>query len=151
MGRRRAPRPRPASGPAARPCPCGLPASYDACCGRVHAGAAAPTAELLMRSRYSAYVLGDGAYLLRSWHPSTRPEHVPLDAALRWTGLEVLSASGGLMDTEGTVHFRASHSRRGVAGLLEEHSRFARDGGRWAYLAPALSDPARLRSGAERT
>ena len=90
-----------------------------------------------MRSRYSAYALGDASYLLRSWHPTTRPHAVPLDAALTWTGLEVVQATGGLLDTVGTVHFRASHLRRGARGVLEEHSRFARDGGRWAYLAPA--------------
>ena len=89
-----------------------------------------------MRSRYSAHVLGDSAYLLASWHPSTRPEHVALDPSLRWTGLQVLQASGGLLDTVGRVHFRASHVLRGAHGALEERSRFARDAGRWAYVGP---------------
>ena len=115
-------------------CPCGLPAAYDTCCGRFHHGASAPTAELLMRARYSAYALRDEVYLLASWHPSTRPGHVALDPALRWTGLEVVEASGGLLDTTGQVRFRASHVRRGVPGVLEERSRFVRDAGRWAYL-----------------
>ena len=119
-----------------RGCPCGLPAVYDACCGRWHSGAAAPTAELLMRSRYSAYAVGDAAHLMATWHPSTRPAGVGLDPDLRWTGLEVLEAAGGLLDTAGTVHFRAHHLRRGVAGVLEERSRFARHGGRWVYVAP---------------
>ena len=122
---------------AARTCPCCLPAAYDACCGRLHAGAAAPTAELLMRSRYTAYALRDEAHLLSSWHPSTRPTSVALDPALHWTGLEVLSASGGLLDTTGTVHFRASWARGGERGVLEERSRFARDAGRWAYVGEA--------------
>ena len=63
--------------PAALPCPCGHPAAYAACCGRYHAGAlhlSAPTAEALMRSRYSAFVLGLNDYLLATWHASTRPE-----------------------------------------------------------------------------
>jgi SEC-C motif domain protein len=120
-----------------RGCPCGLPAAYDRCCGRFHRGEAAPTAELLMRSRYTAYTRGDGAYLLASWHSSTRPTSLPFDAALRWTRLEVLGTSGGgLLDVEGTVHFRATHVRRGAVGVLEEHSRFGRDAGRWAYLSP---------------
>ncbi len=63
-----------------RPCPCGAPAPYDACCGPAHRGEApAATAEALMRSRYSAFVLRDTYYLLASWHPSTRPKKLTLD------------------------------------------------------------------------
>lgn len=113
-------------------CPCGLPATYDACCGRFHGGAAAPTPELLMRSRYSAFAVGDTAYLLRTWHPTTRPATLVLDPRTRWTRLEVLSAVGGLLDVEGSVHFRAHHA----GGVLEERSRFVRDAGRWSYLGP---------------
>lgn len=70
---RRTRRPRPAR-PTPATCPCGLPAAYDDCCGRLHRGQApATTAEQLMRSRYSAFAVGDEAYLLRSWHPTTRP------------------------------------------------------------------------------
>jgi SEC-C motif domain protein len=119
-----------------RGCPCGLPAAYDACCGRFHRGAAAPTPELLMRSRYTAYAREDGAYLLATWHPSTRPATVVFDPSLRCTRLEVVDAVGGLLDPTGTVRFRAHHVRGGAAGVLEEHSRFRREGGRWAYLAP---------------
>jgi len=126
-----------------RGCPCGLPAAYDACCARFHAGAAAPSPELLMRARYTAYAREDGAFLLASWHPSTRPASVVFDAALRWTRLQVLEATGGLLDTTGTVRFRAHHVRRGVPGVLEEHSRFGRDDGRWAYVAPVDGGPGR--------
>ncbi|PSD27176.1 hypothetical protein C7E18_09980, partial [Stenotrophomonas maltophilia] len=56
----------------ADPCPCGLPADYPVCCGRFHAGEAAPDAERLMRSRYSAYVRGLAGYLRHTWHPDTR-------------------------------------------------------------------------------
>ena len=111
-------------------CPCGLPAEYDDCCGRYHRGGSAPTPELLMRSRYSAFAVGDADYLLRTWHPTTRPSSVePGDG---WLRLEVLAATGGLLDAEGTVQFRA-HSLNGV---VEERSRFTRDSGRWAYLGP---------------
>ena len=120
-----------------RGCPCGLPASYDRCCGRFSAGPAAPTAELLMRSRYSAYARSDADHLLASWHSATRPTRLVLDPDLRWTRLEVVEASGGgLLDTAGTVRFRASHVRRGVPGVLEEHSRFVREDGRWVYVGP---------------
>ncbi|KOV95904.1 hypothetical protein ADK65_29050 [Streptomyces sp. NRRL B-1140] len=115
-----------------RSCPCGLPEAYDACCGRFHSGAsAAPTAEALMRSRYCAFVQGDAAYLLRTWHPRTRPGTLELDPGMRWTGLEILGASGGsAFHTTGTVEFRASH--RG--GSLHERSRFERVDGAWVYV-----------------
>ncbi|MEU9832331.1 YchJ family protein [Streptosporangium sp. NPDC048047] len=139
---RRSPRsPRP-SAASAGPCPCGLPAPYRDCCGRLHRGeAAAPTAEALMRSRYSAFAVGDTAYLLRTWHPRTRPPRLDLDRSLRWTGLEVLETTGGsAFHTEGTVRFRACYVERGAEGRLEEHSRFVREEGAWVYVG-ALPDP----------
>ncbi|CAM5692721.1 YchJ family metal-binding protein [Streptomyces violaceorubidus] len=64
-------------------CPCGRPEPYARCCGRFHAGtAAAPSAEALMRSRYSAFVKGDAGYLLRPWHPGTRPARLDLDPGM---------------------------------------------------------------------
>ncbi|MEW2811459.1 YchJ family protein [Streptomyces massasporeus] len=115
-----------------RSCPCGLPQAYEACCGRFHSGgAAAPTAEALMRSRYCAFVKGDAAYLLRTWHPRTRPGRLELDTGMRWTGLEVLGTSeGSAFHTAGTVEFRASY--RG--GSLHELSRFERVDGAWVYV-----------------
>ncbi|MEU6776116.1 YchJ family protein [Streptomyces sp. NPDC046759] len=115
-----------------RTCPCGLPGPYDACCGRFHAGpAAAPTAELLMRSRYSAFVTGNAGYLLRTWHPRTRPERLELDPRMKWTGLEILdTADGSAFHSTGTVTFRASY--RG--GSLHERSRFERVDGAWVYV-----------------
>lgn len=115
-----------------RSCPCGLPESYDKCCGRYHSGAAAaPTAEALMRSRYCAFVRQDAAYLLRTWHPRTRPASLDLDAGMRWTGLEILgTGDGSAFHPVGTVTFRASF--RG--GSLHERSRFERVDGAWVYL-----------------
>ena len=115
-----------------RDCPCGLPRPYDACCGRFHAGtAAAPTAEVLMRSRYSAFVKGDAGYLLRTWHPRTRPGRLELAPGTRWTGLEILDATdGSAFHSAGTVTFRASY--RG--GSLLERSRFERVDGAWVYV-----------------
>lgn len=119
-----------------RRCPCGTGLPLDECCGPFHDGTApAATAEQLMRSRYSAFVLGKAAYLLETWHPATRPRHLTLDPDVRWTGLEVLASSGGgLLDAEGTVEFRASYRARGSSGAQHERSRFTRDGGRWRYL-----------------
>ena len=116
-------------------CHCGLPSPYDACCGRLHLGAAAATAEALMRSRYSAFARGDSDYLLRSWHSTTRPAFVELDPDQVWDGLVVLSTTGGgLFDQEGTVAFRALYTHRGATSELRENSRFVREDGRWVYL-----------------
>jgi SEC-C motif-containing protein len=119
------------AGMTTRSCPCGLPEAYEKCCGRFHAGAAAPTAEALMRSRYSAFVQRDAGYLLRTWHPRTRPARLDLDPGMRWTGLEVLETTDGTaFHSAGTVTFRASY--RG--GTLHERSRFERVDGAWAYV-----------------
>ncbi|MEU1303247.1 YchJ family protein [Streptomyces shenzhenensis] len=112
-------------------CPCGV-GDYYGCCGRYHRGVGgAPTAEVLMRSRYAAFVRGDVGYLLRTWHPRTRPVRLELDPGLRWTGLEVLGTTdGSAFHTAGTVTFRASY--RG--GSLHERSRFERFDGAWVYV-----------------
>ena len=90
-----------------------------------------------MRSRYSAFAVGDAGYLLRTWHPSGRPRSLTLDPALHWTRLAVLETDGGgLFDTDGTVRFRAVYIRAGKRGVLAETSRFVRQDGRWAYLGP---------------
>ncbi|MEU5743177.1 YchJ family metal-binding protein [Streptomyces tendae] len=113
-------------------CPCGRSEPYEKCCGRFHAGTAdAPTAEALMRSRYCAFVKGDAGYLLRTWHPRTRPARLDLDPGVRWTGLEILdTADGSAFHATGTVTFRASC--RG--GSLHERSRFERVDGAWVYV-----------------
>ncbi|MET8024181.1 YchJ family metal-binding protein [Streptomyces avermitilis] len=130
--RRTRPTSRPTSRPQPASCPCGLPEAYETCCGRFHSGAAAaPTAALLMRSRYCAFVRRDEAYLLRTWHPRTRPAEVDFDPRMRWTGLEILETTeGSAFHSAGTVTFRASY--RG--GALQERSRFERVGGAWVYV-----------------
>ena len=119
------------------PCPCGLGPTLDACCGRFLAGEAdAPTAERLMRSRYTAFVVGDVPHLLRSWHPDTRPATLVLEPSVRWLGLDVLATTrGGLLDTEGTVEFVARHD----GGEQHERSSFLRHDGRWTYVGPVLA------------
>lgn len=84
-----------------------------------------------MRSRYTAFVRGDHAYLLASWHPSTRPRRLRLEPESVWTGLEIVARSGGTMfETAGTVEFRAHRTD----GVLAERSRFVREDGRWFYV-----------------
>lgn len=88
-----------------------------------------------MRSRYSAFAVGDAEYLLRTWHPSTRPGSLELDPRQRWTGLEILGGTGGgPFHTEGTVEFRARFTEGGRASSLHENSRFVRVEGLWTYL-----------------
>ncbi len=99
-----------------------------------------------MRSRYSAFAVGDEGYLLETWHPSTRPDTLHLDPAQRWTGLQVVrTRGGGLFDGTGVVEFRAHYvvERRGVGrrdAELRETSRFARENGRWFYVGPLSLD-----------
>ena len=118
----------------ASPCPCGLGEAYRECCGMLHQGQAAATAEQLMRSRYSAFVVHDTSYLLRTWSAQTRPENVRFDNRLRWTGLEVLGSTGGsAFHTEGTVEFRAHYVIDGTPGEQHENSRFLRENGEWVF------------------
>jgi SEC-C motif-containing protein len=118
------------------PCQSGLP--YADCCGPLHDGTAvAPTAERLMRSRYSAFAVGDGDYLLSTWHPSTRPASIELDDRQSWLSLEIIGrAGGGMLDTEGTVEFRARYRFEGTKYEQVENSRFLRVDRRWLYLSP---------------
>lgn len=116
-------------------CPCGMGLGYAECCGPLHAGTPAATAEQLMRSRYSAFAVGDPAYLLATWHSSTRPAALELDPDVRWLGLDVLATEGGgLLAAEGTVEFTAHRIAGGSRGEQHEVSRFVREDGAWRYL-----------------
>jgi len=117
-------------------CPCLSGEVYGACCGRYHSGAhTAPTAEVLMRSRYSAFALGLERYLLSSWHPSTRPDSVDLDDDTRWMRLDVEDVRrGGPADSEGVVRFTAIYRDADGGHRLTETSRFVRERGVWFYV-----------------
>ena len=128
-------------------CPCGgVPqgASLASCCGPVVSGeVVAATAEALMRSRYTAYAVGDADHLFRSWHARTRPDDVAPDPRVRWVGLTVSDVvDGGVDDAQGVVEFRAQWVRDDDGpvrrGEVHERSRFVRRGGRWVYLEAAL-------------
>ncbi len=123
-------------------CPCGgmIPGSpYAACCQPFIEGLQhAPSAERLMRSRYTAYVLTDEAYILATWHPTTRPAELVLESAatphaLRWLGLTVHSHTQ-LSDTQAQVMFTAKYREAGRAHRLKEHSRFTLESGQWFYV-----------------
>lgn len=91
-----------------------------------------------MRSRYTAYVQRNGAYLHRSWHPSTRPSKKSLLnlADTTWTGLAIVrTEQGGEQDSTGVVEFIAYYNDAvGQAQSMHQISRFVREGGRWYYL-----------------
>ncbi len=88
-----------------------------------------------MRARYAAFAVMDAAYLLRSWHSSTRPRAITLEAGEQWTGLTILATSkGGLFDQEGTVEFRALSRHRGRTSEMHERSQFLREDGAWVYV-----------------
>ena len=130
------------------PCPCGRtlasatkaakpqPLLFPACCGRYlndFAATPAPDAESLMRSRYSAFVLGHLDYLLATWDASTRPADLTLDASAKWLGLEVRSHRAIDAD-HAEVEFVARYREAGRAVRLHERSRFVREAGRWLYV-----------------
>ena len=122
------------------PCPCdGRPAGagYDACCGRYidqWDSAAAPDAEALMRSRYSAFMREDAAYLLATWQAAHRPAQLDFEPGARWLGLQV-RAHLPLDATHAEVEFVArQRDATGRAHRLHERSRFLREQGRWYYV-----------------
>lgn len=124
------------------PCPCQSGQSFEACCGPILAGAPAPTALALMRSRYTAYARGDVAHLARTLAPEHRAgfDAADVSAGMRetqWLGLEILDAEdGGEADSTGIVEFVARFQRQGQIRALHERSRFRRDenDGRWVYV-----------------
>jgi len=141
-----------------RLCFCGSGAEYGNCCGPVIAGERpAASAEQLMRSRYSAYVLENSEYLLASWHPDTRPATLDLAASsIRWSGLSINACQGGQPgDSSGRVEFIARYQQGDVSGAVHENSRFVFEQGRWYYLdgdlrsvaKPGRNDPCPCGSG----
>lgn len=124
------------------PCPCGNAAGYARCCGPLHEGGIASTAEQLMRSRYSAYVLKREDYLLATWHHSTRPATLKLSAqqpAPSWLGLSV--KHHGSEGDHATVEFVARlRYGGGKAQRMHEVSRFVREEGRWFYVDGEFPD-----------
>lgn len=88
-----------------------------------------------MRSRYSAFVAGDVAHLIATWHASTRPESIETEPDLCWRRLVILDReAGGPFDREGVVEFVAHWMQGGARGMLHERSRFVREERRWLYV-----------------
>ena len=126
----------------AQDCPCGCADAQGRamdealCCGQYLLGQAAPNAQALMRSRYTAFVRGNVPYLLATWHASTRPAAIDFDAGTRWLGLQVREHRV-VDDTHQEVEFvaRSRPAGPGPAMRLHERSRFVREpDGRWYYV-----------------
>jgi len=122
-------------------CSCGSGKLYEDCCAIAHKNIElVTTAGQLMRSRYTAYVVGDIEYLMKSHHSSTCPikekkEILKWTKSVKWLRLEVLNtAKGGVGDTEGTVEFKAYFEENGVAAVIHENSKFNRENEHWVYL-----------------
>lgn len=119
------------------PCFCCSQLPFSECCEPIlldHARALTP--EMLMRSRYTAYVLGKEEYLLATWDPSTRPQTLSLEEnPVKWLRLTIHSAGDGPADEDmGAVDFSAEGIDRDQLCILRETSRFRRHKGLWYYL-----------------
>jgi SEC-C motif-containing protein len=136
-------------------CPCGSEESLEKCCQPyIDGDAFPPTPEKLMRSRYTAYTLGDVDYIVESHDPETRDEIDP--SATRawadeadWLGLEIMSTEGGGADeNEGTVEFIARYEARERVRTHHERSVFKRRKGRWYFHdGKVIAQPSVVREG----
>jgi len=121
-------------------CPCGKTRNYQECCGQAHSNPSfIKTAEDLMRSRYSAFTLANGPYLIETHHSETRKhvdekEIVDWAKSVKWERLEIMNKSQGLEnDDMGTVEFKAYFKEKGKPSYIHENSLFKREYGVWKY------------------
>ncbi|QPH39655.1 YchJ family protein [Pedobacter endophyticus] len=116
-------------------CPCGSSLQYQNCCQPYHLKArTAPTAEALMRSRYSAFVMANAEYLYETTHVTKRKGNSK-DAYLKsakntkWLKLEIVSAGFD------TVEFKAYYLDKSFqTDVLHEKSSFKLENGQWYYV-----------------
>lgn len=121
-------------------CPCQSGKDYDECCGRfISHHHDAENAELLMRSRYSAYVLNHRDYIRETWHPDFMPMSLPLDHDLHWLRLDVLDFNE--QGDQATVEFEARLLNKGSVNSLHEESHFIQQDGRWLYTEGKMLPP----------
>lgn len=121
-------------------CPCQSGKDYDVCCGRfISHRLHAENAELLMRSRYSAYVLNNIGYIDETWHPDFRPINLYNDQSLHWIRLDLM----GFMEQgdSATVEFEARLLKAGRVNALHEKSHFVLEQGRWLYTEGEMMAP----------
>jgi SEC-C motif-containing protein len=129
-------------------CPCGSGKLHAECCEPyISRRKQAPTAEALMRARYSAYATKHIAFLEWSLHPRARKGHDPQSTRQwaeesEWLGLEVIrTEGGGEADASGTVEFKAHYRTRGEAVEHHEVAEFRREDGKWYFLDGKVIGP----------
>ncbi|HID4046799.1 hypothetical protein B5M10_21560 [Pluralibacter gergoviae] len=121
-------------------CPCGNAVEYSLCCQRYLSGSQlAPTPSQLMRSRYTAFVKKDAAYLIATWHPQCRSQSLRQEleqgfAGTEWLGLTVFATDAGRNDSEGFVSFVARFRDGQKQGAIIERSRFIKENEQWYYI-----------------
>ena len=122
-------------------CACGRKVNYTNCCKRAHIDIfQAKTAEDLMRSRYTAFTMANGDYLMKSQHSATRhlSEKVEIEKwskSVKWIKLEVLNSSQGTADSNyGTVEFKAFFMSGGQIDVIHENSTFQKENNHWVYV-----------------
>ncbi len=118
-------------------CPCGSGSTYSSCCQPIlNDHQLATTAEMLMRSRYTAFVQRHAQHIQSSWHIKTRPKMLNFDDhPVVWLGLEINGCQGGLAnDSSGTVDFTTSYLENGQLCKLQEVSQFLKEDDLWYYL-----------------
>jgi len=125
-------------------CNCGSRKVYENCCEIAHKDITkVKTAEQLMRSRYTAFTMANGDYLMESHHATTRPltekEDVVVWAkSVEWIKLEIKSVNKGLeSDNDGKVKFKAHFKEDGKQRFIKENSKFIKENGVWYYLGLA--------------
>ncbi len=123
-------------------CPCGSKMPYNDCCKLAHTSLEnAKTAEQLMRSRYTAFTMGNGDYLMKSHHSTTRPIKEKQDLvtwanSVIWVGLVIISKNRGLENQmEGTVEFKAHYLENGKPQTIHEKSKFVKENDLWMYIS----------------
>jgi len=137
-------------------CPCGSGRLYTECCEQYISGKSkAPTAEALMRSRYSAYVEHSIDYIINTCvhngkedidYKSTRD----WSEKSTWLGLKIIATEkGGIADTEGTVEFEASYEHDGLKDIHHERAQFKKENGEWLYTEGSVSPHTIVRSAAK--
>jgi len=123
-------------------CYCGNSLTYDECCGAIHNGTReAKTAEELMRSRYTAFVLADIDYILKTYASETRPTEdregiLNWAKSVKWIRLEVLNTKlGNETDEEGFVEFKVHYFENRLNETIHEKSYFVKEEGSWVYVS----------------
>lgn len=135
-------------------CCCGKSAEFEKCCKPYIKGMKnPPTAEDLMRARYSAYVTGDIDFI-ESTHSLGKRDALDVEETRKWSsesewlGLEILSTeNGGKNDTEGTVEFKASFNQNGISYVHHEISTFKKADGKWYFDSGEIVPSTVVRSG----